>query len=235
MKKGLLIILGCTLSIALFAQVGIGTSTPNPAAQLDITSTSKGLLLPRLTTAQRDAIVNPPAGLFIYNSTLNKFQGCLNVYGTSNPKTTNYGDAPVMPAQEIMPGMMTPAYNGAQSFTAVSETLAGVEIDVASIRTAGTYTLTIYAGAGVGGSVLLTQTVTISTAGLTTLYLNTILALVINQSYTFELASITGGLNWNATPGDAYTGGNAYQNMNASGHDFCFKTISSGLWVDLNL
>lgn len=46
--------------------VGIGTTTPHASAQLDISSSSKGFLPPRMTGAQRDAIVNPPAGLMIW-------------------------------------------------------------------------------------------------------------------------------------------------------------------------
>lgn len=49
--------------------VGIGTNTPDPSAKLDIVSTSTGLLPPRMTAAQRDAIPNPAAGLMIYNTT----------------------------------------------------------------------------------------------------------------------------------------------------------------------
>jgi hypothetical protein len=51
--------------------VGIGT-TPNAAALLDVSSTTKGFLPPRMTTAQRDAISTPPAGLMIYNTSTNK-------------------------------------------------------------------------------------------------------------------------------------------------------------------
>ena len=39
--------------------VGIGTSTPNTSSILDITSTDKGFLIPRMTTSQRDAITSP--------------------------------------------------------------------------------------------------------------------------------------------------------------------------------
>lgn len=53
--------------------VGIGTSTPDATAQLEISSNNKGMLIPRLTTAQRDAIVNPANGLMIYNSSLNQY------------------------------------------------------------------------------------------------------------------------------------------------------------------
>jgi alkylation response protein AidB-like acyl-CoA dehydrogenase len=56
-------------------RIGIGTFTPDAAAALDITSTTQGFLKPRMTTSQRDAIENPPDGLEIYNTTVDKFQG----------------------------------------------------------------------------------------------------------------------------------------------------------------
>jgi hypothetical protein len=52
--------------------VGIGTETPNAKALLDVSSTTKGFLPPRMTTAQRDAITSVPAGLMIYNTSTNK-------------------------------------------------------------------------------------------------------------------------------------------------------------------
>lgn len=48
--------------------VGIGTSTTTSCAALDVTSTTKGLLLPRMTKTQRDAISTPVAGLAIYQT-----------------------------------------------------------------------------------------------------------------------------------------------------------------------
>lgn len=63
-------------SMNSFAQIGIGTETPNAAAILDITSTNRGLLLPRMTTTQRNAIASPVAGLTIYNTTSN----CMNIF-----------------------------------------------------------------------------------------------------------------------------------------------------------
>jgi len=48
------------------AQVGIGTSTPDASSVLDITSTTAGLLIPRMTNAQRQAISNPAAGLQVF-------------------------------------------------------------------------------------------------------------------------------------------------------------------------
>jgi Pectate lyase superfamily protein len=52
----------------------IGIGTINPQAALDVVSTSSGILFPRMTTVQRDAIVSPLDGLAIYNSTTNKLQ-----------------------------------------------------------------------------------------------------------------------------------------------------------------
>jgi hypothetical protein len=52
--------------------VAIGTANPNAAALLDVTSTNRGFLPPRMTTAQRNAISTPPAGLMIYNTSTNK-------------------------------------------------------------------------------------------------------------------------------------------------------------------
>lgn len=51
-----------------YAQVGIGTSSPAGSSQLDVSSTTKGLLPPRMTTSQRDAISSPATGLQIYNT-----------------------------------------------------------------------------------------------------------------------------------------------------------------------
>ncbi len=61
----------CLTTIAsLRAQVGINTSTPNASAALDIVSTNKGILIPRMTTTQRTAISTPAEGLIVYDTTL---------------------------------------------------------------------------------------------------------------------------------------------------------------------
>ncbi len=60
--------------------VGIGTTSPNASALLDITSTTKGFLPPRMTNAQMVAIATPASGLMVYDTTNNK----LNVYDGTN-------------------------------------------------------------------------------------------------------------------------------------------------------
>ena len=61
-------------SSAMFAQVGVNNdnSAPDPSAMLDVKSTTKGFLPPRMTLAERDALVSPAEGLIIYNTTDNK-------------------------------------------------------------------------------------------------------------------------------------------------------------------
>ena len=83
----------CYLFIALLfitranAQVGIGTTTPNAKAALDITSTTRGLLPPRMDSTARNAITSPPAGLIIYNTSIKAFQ-CYN--GTAWYSTVHF-------------------------------------------------------------------------------------------------------------------------------------------------
>jgi len=47
---------------------GIGTASPNASSALDITSTTQGLLAPRMTITQRNAIVSPATGLLIFQT-----------------------------------------------------------------------------------------------------------------------------------------------------------------------
>ncbi len=54
--------------VLLFSQVGIGTTTPDASAALEIESTTSGILIPRLTQSQRNAIASPATGLMIYQT-----------------------------------------------------------------------------------------------------------------------------------------------------------------------
>jgi hypothetical protein len=56
------------LTITTYAQVGINIETPDASAALDITSTTGGLLVPRMTEIQRDAISPAATGLMIYQT-----------------------------------------------------------------------------------------------------------------------------------------------------------------------
>jgi hypothetical protein len=71
MKKGILIIVVTVFCIwQSNAQTGIGTTTPNASAKLEIAATDKGLLIPRMTKTQREAITLSSAanGLMVYQT-----------------------------------------------------------------------------------------------------------------------------------------------------------------------
>lgn len=71
-KTTILFALFQLLAITLTAQVSISndSSEPDPSAMLDVKSSDKGFLPPRMTTAQMNDIVMPGAGLLIYNTTM---------------------------------------------------------------------------------------------------------------------------------------------------------------------
>ena len=68
---GLFSILLMLGSVPAFAQIGIGTKTPAASAALEVSSTTnnKGILIPRLTGTQKDAIMSPAEGLLVYQTT----------------------------------------------------------------------------------------------------------------------------------------------------------------------
>ena len=67
-------ILVLLISSIINAQVGIGTNAPDTSAILDLSSTTKGFLLPRMTSAEQAALVNPAKGLTIFNTTTNQIE-----------------------------------------------------------------------------------------------------------------------------------------------------------------
>lgn len=61
----------CTAFAYSQLKVGDNPAFINPRAVLDVESTSKCILLPRMSTLQRLAITSPPAGLQVYDNTIN--------------------------------------------------------------------------------------------------------------------------------------------------------------------
>jgi hypothetical protein len=97
MKNFLLLFL--ILPIFGYSQVGIGTTTPDLTAMLDVTSTTKGVLTPRLTSAQRLAIGSPAQSLLVYDtdaslyyyfSSSNNAWTAINIGSIKTISSTNY-------------------------------------------------------------------------------------------------------------------------------------------------
>jgi len=99
MKKYLLalfVLSHCGLSAQ--NNVGIGTSVPDPSSILELQSTGKGFLAPRMTTAQRLAIASPAIGLIVYDTNVN----CYFYYnGTWNSLCSAIGPTGATGAQGI--------------------------------------------------------------------------------------------------------------------------------------
>lgn len=71
-KKNLLWAIFLLVALQVYAQVGMGTKEPNIAAMLDITSSNKGVLVPRVVlqsiTFDLDSVPDQPNGLLVYNT-----------------------------------------------------------------------------------------------------------------------------------------------------------------------
>ena len=82
--KHLLFVTACFSGFQFYSQQNVSISdiptTPNASSVLDVYSTSKGLLAPRMTTVQRNAIVAPANSLLVFDTDVN----CFMFYTTSN-------------------------------------------------------------------------------------------------------------------------------------------------------
>lgn len=89
------------------AQVGIGTVDPHTSSILDVKSSTKGFLPPRMDSAARDAITDPTPGLTIFNTQVDCMQWftaagwwdiCSNALISNAPVAGEVSDCPFVPA-----------------------------------------------------------------------------------------------------------------------------------------
>lgn len=67
-KLTLKIVFAFLIPLLGFSQIGIGTTAPHSSSALEISSTTSGILIPRMTEVQRNAITAPATGLMIYQT-----------------------------------------------------------------------------------------------------------------------------------------------------------------------
>ena len=102
-----------TGAVTTTANAGIGTTSPDPSAMLEVRSTTAGLAIPRLTSGQRDAILSPAQGLMVFNTT----SQAIDVYdGTANWLEFVSETAPFISAQPTTP-TATCAGSGTQTLS----------------------------------------------------------------------------------------------------------------------
>ena len=118
--KALTLLLFLGFGLLHAQQVGINTNQPDPSAALDVVATDKGLLVPRLSTAQRNGIANPALGLQIFNTDTE----CLEVYFSTGWKPLECACtvAPAAPSQIVGPLSLCP---GQQSIAYQCDSVPG--------------------------------------------------------------------------------------------------------------
>jgi hypothetical protein len=183
MKK-ILIILVALASEVTYAQVGIGTNTPHTSAQLELSSTTRGFLPPRMTQTQRNAIPSPVAGLLVWCTDCGP-NGLLQVYNGSAWTNSNgvVTSTPTTNGTAVVSGYSCSTAS-AGTLTA-GTTVSGVTQTItATVTTVGTYAFSMTANGvtfaasgtftGTGAQdVVLTATGTPTAAGTNTFTLNT--------------------------------------------------------------
>ena len=113
--KGLIGVLVLATSFTCLAQVSIGTPTPHPSAALEINSTTKGFLLPRMTEAQMIEIDNAIEGLMVYCSDCSK-KGIYVFNGSEFTEITIYNSESILSELEDLINIANfPAFGGTPS------------------------------------------------------------------------------------------------------------------------
>jgi hypothetical protein len=134
----LILVLFFSLASA-YSQVGVGTNSPNASASLDVSSTSKGFLPPRMTALQRAAIASPATGLLVYQT-----DGTSGVYVYNGSSWTVIGSTPP-------PVFLTKSAN----YTITTADVTGELYLVVSGTTPRTFTLPSAAAVGAGKKISL--------------------------------------------------------------------------------
>lgn len=187
--------------------VGIGTTTPNSGAVLDLNSDSKSLILPRLTTQAMNAVSAPVPGMFVFNTDNGKFFG----YGSRGSYTT------LTNQPTIVYTSAGPAFY--QSFKVPNS----ASMDAITFYANGpglpslTLTVSLLSGDGIAGSVIATATTTVT--GSTPTFARAIfpagIPLQANTFYAFKIIpsgpSVGALLNvLSGGPSDPYPNGRRY-------------------------
>ena len=213
----LIIIFNCNLSFSQIAINGTGAA-PHPSARLDITSLNKGVLFPRLTMAQRDAIVSPANGLMIFCINCGS-DGALSIYsnGAWRTVTTCSCIAPTSDGNHVRrPGQINWKWNAVSGATGYKWNTVNNYNTAIDVGTANSYLET---GTGCGTSYTRyiwaynncsSSSVTILTRSVSNVYPNSPVAGI----HLFSESQIT--WNWNAVSGAVGYKFNTINNVNSA-------------------
>lgn len=241
--------------VVMNEKVGIGTSSPDGSAILDINSTSKGLLIPRMTLAQRDAIAAPKPGLQVFvtsDSSMYLYDGAIwgkvqsgnapwTVQGSvmHNATTTELHvksgtvSGAVIDQQQTNSTNVFNAASNWQSFTAgLSGLLTRIDLKLNTPTPGSTSpgTIKIYIGEGISGTLLSTTAVTYSNVvgfPWQSITLSDFVNITAGTVYTIQFSAPVATDNWTVYhSGNLYVGGRASIGTN---NDFVFRTYVTTL------
>ncbi|WP_422359152.1 hypothetical protein [Reichenbachiella sp.] len=169
------------------SQLGIGTSTPNSSAALEVSSTTGAVLMPRMTTAQRDQLA-AAEGMLIYNTDQSKFQG----YGMASTSSTALMENSVINDYKFYVGRDY-LYTG-QTFEFDNDvSIESVTFYPFSVIEAGDLTVQIVEldGSCDGSVVLGSGTVSVSEPGETTVTFSSPVSCPTGKAYAFKIVPVS--------------------------------------------
>jgi hypothetical protein len=233
-----------------------GSAATGTSAALEVKSTSQGFLLPRLTTAQRDAISSPLAGLMIYNTSLFKFQGYAQTSSSSLQQLLNTNQTYGLGYYNFMgPSNSTDG----QTFTIAATTaLTSIEVNLNNISggNSANVTISVYAG-NIGApystfsfsNPIATSTRNISSTG--NIQFNFDPLYLSPGRYYFNVTCDNMNYRMGGNPGGGFsdldsngqtvnelffqTGGSGYNNYQSTTQSLYFKILFGSFgWVDLH-
>lgn len=228
--------------------VGIGTATPSSNAVLDLTSTSKGVLLPRLTDAQRNAIASPTEGLLIYNTSAGKAQ----VYAKASMAeriNISYYSGVTSTGEDYAWQAFTPTVSGSLSKITLNQRNPRTDPSTGSWEVE----LRVYSGVTgnnggslTGGAVIAYSSIVIPAVAGTAPWLEVDYIfdnppyLEVNTQYHFQIRTLStgcpcyGGIQFHSS--DVYSNNNTW--VGGSNRDLNFKVfikpVGAATWVSLN-
>ncbi|MBL7749251.1 MAG: hypothetical protein JNM19_17565 [Chitinophagaceae bacterium] len=196
-RKFLTWLTAMTLAVATNAQVKVGDNPTalDPNAVLEMESTTKGMMLPRMTAAQRDAIASPSNSMLIFNTTEN----CINVYnGAVGSWKSLCGDEASGSAEftaDCSSLLVTGTYTTGVALNPSNNFLT-VNVDVSTL---GTYNILassagMYFAASGAFTTLGTQTITLSGQGYPLVSGVNFLALNINGELCTTVINVSNGI-----------------------------------------
>lgn len=183
--KNLQLLIFLLVNAYSFSQIGIGTTAPNSSAVLDLTSTTKGFLPPRMSSAQKIAISSPATGLIVYcnncgvNGEMQVYNGVAWINFSGAASATSVPNAPTSPVANAGNGQASVAFtettfDGGSAITdytvtsspgGFTATGASTPIIVTGLTNGTRYTFTVIATNAVGNSLASTASAAVVSCG----------------------------------------------------------------------